>query len=43
MKKYLFSILAVLGGWMLNAIYTYQTGQPLIWKNGSTATPGDFI
>ncbi len=31
------------GGWMVNSIYTYQTGQPLIWVNGSTSNPGDYI
>jgi hypothetical protein len=34
---------AVVGGWKLNGIYTYQTGQPIVWANGSTATPGDYI
>ena len=34
---------ALFGGWMLNSIYTYQTGQPLIWVNGSTTNPGDYI
>jgi hypothetical protein len=34
---------AILGGWILNGIYTYQTGAPLIWTNGSSTTPGDYV
>ncbi|HYL78903.1 MAG TPA: carboxypeptidase-like regulatory domain-containing protein [Bryobacteraceae bacterium] len=30
------------GGWKLNGIYSYQTGQPLQWVNGSTTTVGDY-
>ena len=26
---------SVAGGWKFNFIYTYQTGQPLIWANGN--------
>ncbi len=33
----------VLGRWGLNSIYTYQTGAPLTWVNGSTTTPGDYV
>jgi hypothetical protein len=32
-----------LGGWVLTGIYTFQTGQPINWVNGSTTTPGDYI
>ncbi|HEY2012941.1 MAG TPA: TonB-dependent receptor [Bryobacteraceae bacterium] len=34
---------AVAGGWVLNSVYTYQTGQPLQWTNGSTTSPGDYV
>jgi len=34
---------ALLGGWILNGIYTYQTGAPLVWTNGSTTTIGDYL
>jgi len=34
---------AVLGGWVVNAVYTYQTGQPLVFANGSTSSPGDYV
>lgn len=32
----------LLGGWSTNAIYTYQTGAPILWLNGSTNNPGDY-
>ena len=31
-----------IGGWSVNGIYTYQSGAPLIWMNGSTSSPGDY-
>lgn len=31
-----------IGGWSANGIYTYQSGAPLIWMNGSTTSPGDY-
>jgi hypothetical protein len=34
---------ALAGGWALNSVYTYQTGQPLQWTNGSTTSPGDYL
>jgi hypothetical protein len=34
---------ALLGGWVLNSVYTYQTGQPLNWNNGGTSSPGDYV
>jgi len=34
---------AVLGNWLVNGIYTYQTGGPILWTNGSTNTPGDYV
>jgi len=34
---------ALAGGWVLNSVYTYQTGQPLQWTNGSTTSPGDYV
>lgn len=33
----------VLGGWQLNGVYTYQTGAPINWNNGSTTSPGDYV
>jgi hypothetical protein len=32
-----------LGGWVLNSVYTYQTGGPITWTNGSTTSPGDYV
>ncbi len=34
---------ALVGGWGLNSIYTYQTGAPITWTNGSTTSPGDYV
>ncbi len=34
---------AIAGGWRLNSVYTYQIGAPLVWVNGSTTTPGDYV
>ncbi len=34
---------AAFGEWILNGIYTAQTGQPLVWTNGSTTTIGDYV
>ena len=34
---------AVVGGWNLNSVYTYQTGQPLLWTAGGTTSPGDYV
>ena len=31
------------GGWHVAWIYTYQTGAPLVWANGSTTTLGDYV
>ncbi len=31
------------GGWLINGIYTFQTGAPLLWVNGSTTSPGDYV
>lgn len=31
------------GGWIVNGIYTYQTGAPLLWTNGSSTSPGDYV
>ena len=33
----------LVGGWGVNSIYTYQTGAPLTWVNGSTTSPGDYV
>jgi hypothetical protein len=34
---------AVIGGWSVNTVYTYQTGAPINWNNGSTTSPGDYV
>src|SRR5207248_6157526 len=31
-----------LGGWRVNGIYTWQSGAPLLFMNGSTNNPGDY-
>lgn len=33
----------LVGGWSVNGIYTYQTGAPIVWANGSTTSPGDYV
>ncbi len=40
-KSHLADTLA--GGWLINAVFTYQTGAPLLWANGSTTSPGDYL
>ncbi len=30
---------AIVGGWHLNSVYTWQLGAPLVWTNGSTTAP----
>ena len=34
---------AIAGGWVLNNVYTYQTGAPLAFVNGSSSSPGDYV
>jgi hypothetical protein len=34
---------ALVGGWLINSVYTYQTGAPLNWNNGSSSSPGDYV
>jgi hypothetical protein len=34
---------AIVGGWHLNSVYTWQVGAPLSWVNGSTTTPSDYV
>lgn len=34
---------ALFGGWVLNGLYSKQTGQPILWANGSTTSPGDYV
>jgi hypothetical protein len=34
---------AVVGGWQVNSVYTWQIGAPLAWVNGSSTTPGDYV
>lgn len=33
----------IAGGWSANSIYTFQVGAPLVWSNGSTTSPGDYL
>jgi hypothetical protein len=33
----------LLGGWRVNGIYSYQTGAPILWVNGSTNNIGDYV
>jgi hypothetical protein len=34
---------SIAGGWAVNGVYQYQTGAPLVWANGSTTSPGDYV
>ena len=34
---------AIAGGWQINSAYNWQTGGPLVWGNGSTTSPGDYV
>ena len=34
---------AVVGGWTLNNVYTWQIGAPIPWENGSSSSPGDYV
>jgi hypothetical protein len=34
---------AIVSGWHLNSVYIYQVGAPIIWANGSTTSPGDYV
>jgi len=34
---------SLVGGWVINSVYTYQTGAPINWNNGSTTSPGDYV
>jgi len=34
---------ALAGGWLVNSVFTYQTGAPLLWANASTTSPGDYV
>lgn len=34
---------AAFGGWLLNGIYTIQTGQPVTWMGTSSTTIGDLV
>jgi hypothetical protein len=31
------------GGWKLNNVYTFQSGSPILWVNGSSSSPGDYV
>ena len=34
---------SLIGGWVLNSVYTFQVGAPINWNNGSTTSPGDYV
>jgi hypothetical protein len=34
---------AAIGGWTVTSLYNFQVGAPLVWVNGSTTTPGDYV
>jgi len=34
---------SLVGGWLLNNVYTFQVGPPLLWVNGSSSSPGDYV
>jgi hypothetical protein len=34
---------SLIGGWLLNNVYTFQVGGPLLWVNGSSSSPGDYV
>ena len=34
---------SLLGGWLVNNVYTYQVGAPIMWVNGSSSSPGDYV
>ena len=33
----------IAGGWVLNSVFTWQTGAPIAWLNGSSSSPGDYV
>jgi hypothetical protein len=33
----------IASGWRMTSVYTYQMGAPLVWTNGSTTSPGDYV
>jgi hypothetical protein len=33
----------LLGGWRLTSIYSWQVGGPVVWNNGSSTSPGDYV
>jgi len=33
----------IAGGWTLSGMYHFETGPPIVWSNGSTSTPGDYV
>ena len=34
---------SLLGGWLVNNVYTFQVGAPIMWVNGSSSSPGDYV
>jgi len=34
---------AIVGGWNFNSSFIYQVGAPIVWANGSTTSPGDYV
>jgi hypothetical protein len=33
----------LLGGWMINNVYTFQVGAPIMWVNGGSSSIGDYV
>jgi hypothetical protein len=34
---------SLLGGWLLNSVYTFQVGAPIMWVNGGSSSIGDYV
>jgi hypothetical protein len=34
---------SLVGGWLLNNVYTFQVGAPIMWVNGGSSNVGDYV
>lgn len=34
---------SLLGGWLVNNVYTFQVGAPIMWVNGGSSNVGDYV
>jgi hypothetical protein len=34
---------SLLGGWVINNVYTFQVGAPIMWVNGGSSSIGDYV